>query len=167
MGVSTKAAYEQILLDLQRQIIQAKEEIQRQETRIAELQTAMKVIEVQIKAQSSLPVTVSIEEPTKSVYAGLGVVAAGEKFLESYQELAGSRLIAEELKRGGYPTKAKKFTTTVHSLFYRDYKKNPNTRLVYRNYKWGLKDWELDRKGRVIHREPALFLTHDSRSSVS
>jgi hypothetical protein len=167
MSVPTKAAYEQILLDLQRQIIQAKEEVERQQAKITDLQTAIKVIEVQIKAQSNTTATISIEEPTKSVYAGLGVVAAGEKFLESYQDLASSRLIAEELKRGGYPTKAKKFATTVHSLFYRDYKTNLDTRLVYRNYKWGLKSWELDKKGRVIHREAALFLTRDSQSSVS
>lgn len=104
-------------------ILEARKELVRQrDEQYAEMTAAIEALDAVIARRTSAPMLPLGFKPAERVliYQRMSAADAAAKYLKSVGIAKGTREIADELKAGGLPTKAKNFYSNLYSTLRRD-----------------------------------------------
>lgn len=135
MESSTRNHYALVAADIRHELSALDNELERIKDKREKLHTALGFIEERMETMDSGEK--SVDEKPAGPYAGLSLVDATVKYLETVKRPSPTRAIADALAKGGYQTKSKNLYNNVYGILNREGDK-PSPRVVKKGAQWEL-----------------------------
>lgn len=135
MESSTRNHYALVASDIRHELSALDNELERIKEKTDTLRVALAFIEQRMETMESGEKT--LEEKPAGPYAGLSLVEATVKYLETVKRPSPTRAIADALVKGGYKTTSRNPYNNVYGILNRESEKT-SPRVVKKGARWDL-----------------------------